>query len=141
MHELGLCEAIVQAAVKRADGRRVHGARVRVGGHPVDPEVVEQGFRLAAAGTVVEGAELDLVLEPLSVRCRACGTEAPASDATALTACSRCGAVDIEVTGRDDVVLESITVDAPGQDQDPDNDPERQQGDQREDDRPLGGRS
>jgi hydrogenase nickel incorporation protein HypA/HybF len=31
----------------------------------------------------------------------------------ALAACPACGAVDVEVAGHEDVVLESITVDAP----------------------------
>lgn len=114
MHELGMCEAIVEAALKRADGRTVRGIRVRVGGHPVDPQVVEQGIRLAAQGTVIEGAGVDLVLEPLSVRCGACGGQAAVTSAMALAACPACGAVDVESVGRDDVVLESITVDAPG---------------------------
>ncbi|MBM0237276.1 hypothetical protein JNW88_09080 [Micromonospora sp. ATA32] len=56
MHETGLSEAIVAAAVRRAAGRRVTGLRVRIGGHPVDPEVVAQGIQLAAAGTIAADA-------------------------------------------------------------------------------------
>jgi hydrogenase nickel incorporation protein HypA/HybF len=111
MHEMGMCEAIVEAAVRRARGRPVRGMRVRVGGHPVNLDVIEQGVRLAAAGTVAEGAGLDLVLEPLAVRCGACGEESPVTSAVALAACPRCGAVDVRGVGREDVVLESITVD------------------------------
>lgn len=113
MHEMGMCEAIVEATVRRADGRRVRAARVRVGGHPVDPEVIEQGFRLAAAGTVAEDAGLDVVLEPLSVSCGDCGSESPVTGAAAFAACPRCGGVDVTFSGRDDVVLESITVGVP----------------------------
>ncbi len=36
MHELGLCEAIVAATVRRAAGRRVTAVRVRIGGVDVD---------------------------------------------------------------------------------------------------------
>nr|BFE35530.1 hypothetical protein GCM10010200_077810 [Actinomadura rugatobispora] len=111
MHEMGLCDAIVKAARSRARGRRVSEVKVRVGGHPVDPEVVDQGFRLAAAGTELEGAGLDLVMEPLSVHCRGCGGSTPVESARTLAACPRCGGVDVEACGRDDVVLESITVD------------------------------
>ncbi|TDC62889.1 hydrogenase maturation nickel metallochaperone HypA [Actinomadura sp. GC306] len=109
-----MCEGIVEAALRRADGRPVRGIRVRVGGHPVDPAVVEQGVRLAAAGTVAEDAALDLVLEPLSVHCDRCGARTPVNSATALAACPACGSVDVRSTGREDVVLESITVDRGG---------------------------
>ncbi|GAA2453796.1 hypothetical protein GCM10010191_85680 [Actinomadura vinacea] len=106
-----MCEAIVEAALQRAGGRPVRAIRVRIGGHPVDPGVIEQGVRMAAAGTAVEGAGVDLVLEPLSVRCGDCGRETAVTSAMVLAACPACGAVDVESTGRDDVVLESITVD------------------------------
>ena len=114
MHELGLCEGIVEAAERRADGRPVRGLRVRIGGHPVDPGVVRQGVQVAAIGTVVEGATLDLVMEPLAAHCRDCGASAPADGAATMSACAQCGGVDIEVTGSEQVILESISVAAPG---------------------------
>jgi hydrogenase nickel incorporation protein HypA/HybF len=110
MHETGLSEEIVAAAVRRAAGRQVTGLRVRIGGHPVDPEVVRQGITLAATGTVAADLAVDLVLEPMTVACRDCGRSGPVEDHLAMVACPRCGGVDIDVTGRDEVVLESITV-------------------------------
>lgn len=109
MHEMGVCDAIVDAAVRRARGRRVTGVRVRLTGHPVDPGVIDQGFRLAAAGTAVEGASVELVVRPPQVRCRDCGGRTDAADAASLVACPRCGGVDVEATGGDELVLESIT--------------------------------
>ncbi|MFV2173939.1 hydrogenase maturation nickel metallochaperone HypA [Actinomadura sp. LOL_016] len=107
---MGMCDAIVDAARRRAKGRPVSGVKVRVGGHPVDPEVIDQGFRLAAEGTEIEGARIDLVMEPLSVHCGDCGGTTPVGSAAALAACPVCGGVDVRTAGRDDVVLESITV-------------------------------
>ncbi|MCD0449909.1 hydrogenase maturation nickel metallochaperone HypA [Actinocorallia sp. API 0066] len=113
MHELGLCEGIVEAALKRAGDRRVRAVRVRVTGHPVDPAVIEQGFRMAAAGTLAADASVELVQELAEVRCRACGTEGRADGALGLTACAHCGALDVEATGEEEAFLESITVDEP----------------------------
>lgn len=113
MHEMGLCDALVDAVLRRAGERRVRGVRVRIGGHPVDPEVIDQGFRLAAAGTVAADAWVEVVVEPMVVRCNGCGRETAAGDTRSLAACARCGGVDVEAGGRDDVVLESITVDDP----------------------------
>jgi hydrogenase nickel incorporation protein HypA/HybF len=110
VHELGLCEGIVEAAARRASGRQVRSLRVRIGGHAVDPDAIRQGVEVAAIGTVVEGAVLDLVMEPLIARCRDCGHDAPAGDATSMSACAQCGGVDIEMAGSEQVILESISV-------------------------------
>jgi Zn finger protein HypA/HybF involved in hydrogenase expression/hemerythrin-like domain-containing protein len=108
MHELGLCEAVADAVVRRARGRPVAWARVRVGGHAVDPEVIAQGVAVAAAGTSAEGMDLQVVADPARARCRSCGAEAPVTDALALAACSRCGGIDVEVTGAEHAVLEAV---------------------------------
>lgn len=110
---MGMCDAIVDAAVRRAGGRRVTGVRVRLTGHPVDPDVIDQGFRLAAAGTTVEGARVEFVVRPPEVRCRDCGDRTDAADAAHLVACPRCGGVDVEAPGGEEVVLESLTFAAP----------------------------
>lgn len=110
MHETGLCEAIVEATVRRARGRRVIAVRVRVGGHPVDPDVIDQGFRLASTGTVAEDASLEAIASPLIVHCRGCGARTDATDALSFVACPACGGVDVEAAGGDEIVLESITV-------------------------------
>jgi len=110
VHESGLSEAIVGAALRRGAGRRVTAVRVRVGGHPVDQEVVTMGFQLAATGTAVEGAELELVLDPMSVRCNGCGHDGVAEDHFAMVACAQCGSVDVELDGNDEAVLESVTL-------------------------------
>ena len=87
VHETGMCEAIVDATLRRAAGRRVTGVRVLVGGHAVDRDVVVQGIQLAAGGTVAEDLDVDLVLEPMSVHCGSCGRTAPVTDHLAMVAC------------------------------------------------------
>jgi hydrogenase nickel incorporation protein HypA/HybF len=113
MHELGLCEGIVEATARHAGGRRVLSMRVRVSGHQVDPEVIRQGVELAAINTVVEGAVLDLVLEPLIAHCRDCGHDSGADGPLGLAACPECGGVDITLACAEQIVLESISVAAP----------------------------
>lgn len=107
-----MCEGIVEAALRRANGRRVTRVRVRIGGHPVDREVVQQGFHLAASGSVVENAVLELVMEPMRFSCGSCGHGSSVDDHLAMVACPRCGGIDIELTGDDQVILESIAVEA-----------------------------
>ncbi|GAA4536337.1 MULTISPECIES: hydrogenase/urease maturation nickel metallochaperone HypA [Nonomuraea] len=111
MHETGMCDEIVRAVLLRAEGRRVAAVRVRaaVTGHAVDPAVVDQGFRVAAAGTAAEDAQLELVAAPPTMSCHDCGARTPAASALVLVACPRCGGVDVEVAGDTGVVVESIT--------------------------------
>ena len=110
MHETGLCEAIVDEVERAAGGRRVERIRVRVGeAHGVVAEDLAAAFRMTAAGTVAEEAEVDLVIEPLAARCMSCGAETAGSPA-ALVACPGCGGVNVEITGGDEVVLDSISV-------------------------------
>lgn len=116
MHESGLSEAIVAAALKRAGDRPITGLRVRVDGHPVDVGVVRTGFELAAMGTLAEGAWLDLAVSPMSMRCRECGHTGPVNDHLAMVACVACGGLDITVDGSEGVVLEQITFVAAGAD-------------------------
>lgn len=109
MHELGLCDAIVEAIRARAKGRPVAWARVRVGGsHAVAPEVIAQGVAVAGGGTEVEGADLELVVDPMRSRCKSCGAEAPVDDALSLVACRRCGGLDVSIEGSDHAVLEAV---------------------------------
>jgi hydrogenase nickel incorporation protein HypA/HybF len=112
MHELGLCDGIVEAALRRADGRRVRSVTVRLGGHPVDPSVIEHGVQLAASGTVAAGMTVELVQEPMRIRCRACGSEAT-TDTPAPMICGSCGSFGVEAVGEEYAVLESITFSAP----------------------------
>ena len=107
MHELGLCSSIVDAVAQRAGTRPVAAVTVRVGRlHHVHPEAFEQSFAVAAMGTVAEEAAPLLVLLPVRARCSGCGLEWEGDEPPA--ACPGCGAVDMELTGGDELLLESI---------------------------------
>lgn len=65
MHEFGYCEAILDAVERRAAGRQVARVRVRIGElHAVAEPALAQSFELAAAGSVADGAAIDLVTVP-----------------------------------------------------------------------------
>ncbi|MEV4294026.1 hydrogenase maturation nickel metallochaperone HypA [Microbispora rosea] len=107
MHEFGIAEAVVDAVERRAGGRRVCRARVRAGALlRIAPQALDQAFCLASAGTVAEGATLDLVIEPVRLICRGCGHSALCADP--LTICGLCGGIDVDSEGGDSLVLESI---------------------------------
>jgi hydrogenase nickel incorporation protein HypA/HybF len=107
MHELGLCSSIVDAIERRAGDRAVARVRVQVGRlHHVHPEAFDQSFAVAAMGTVAEEAAAELVLLPVRARCGACTATWDADEMP--FACPTCGAVEIELLGGDELVLELI---------------------------------
>jgi hydrogenase nickel incorporation protein HypA/HybF len=107
MHELGLCTSIVDAIEQRAGERSVARVRVRVGRlHHVHPEAFDQSFAVAALGTVAEDAAAELVLLPVRARCASCDSTWDAEEIP--LACPTCSAMDVELVGGDELVLESI---------------------------------
>lgn len=107
MHEFGLCEGIIEAIQRRAAGRPVACARVRMGAlHRVVQGAFEQAFAHAAAGTEAEHASVDLIVTPVRAVCRACNAELESNDLIAV--CTQCGGVDVDLTGGEEIILESI---------------------------------
>lgn len=105
MHELGYCEAVVDAVERRAAGRPVARIGVRIGAaHRVVPGAFEQSFRLVAAGGVADGAGTELVVVPATGHCRECRSDFTTTDPS--PACPECGGLRVDVEGGDEVVLE-----------------------------------
>jgi hydrogenase nickel incorporation protein HypA/HybF len=108
VHEFGLCEGVLEAVQTRAAGRRVAGIRVRCGArHAVDPETMAQAFAFVAAGTEADGAAVDVVTVPATVTCRDCGAASETTDRLAV--CPHCARDNVEITGGDELVLESVS--------------------------------
>lgn len=108
MHEFGLCEGVLDAVQKRAAGRQVAGIRVRCGvRHAVDPASMAQAFEMVAVGTEADGAAVEVVTVPATVTCHSCGTVSEVSDP--LPVCPRCGSADADVSGGDELTLESVS--------------------------------
>jgi len=107
MHEVGLVEGIVEAVERRAGGRPVARVRVRIGTlHRASDGPMEQAFELVGAGTIVEGARLELIRIPATSTCRTCGHVEDAAEI--LLGCTSCGSVSIDHAGGDELTLESI---------------------------------
>jgi len=107
MHELGMCQAILDVVEKRAGDRPVARVRVRVGQlHHVHPEAFEQSFALAAAGSVADSARAELVLVPITGTCLSCSESFESSEP--ILACPMCGALDVDQRGGDELTIELI---------------------------------
>jgi len=109
MHELSLSGAIVNTAVKHADGRHVAVVNLRVGRlRQVVPDTLEFYFEFVARGTLCEGSELVVEVVDARLRCRPCAEEweieIPAFR------CPTCGGSDVEIASGNEFEIESIEV-------------------------------
>jgi len=104
---MGFCEAVVGAIEKRAGDRPVARVKVHVGRlHHVHPDAFEQSFAMVAGGGVADGAMAELVFVPASGHCGTCQGDFETDEVPLV--CPTCGGVDIELTGGDELILESI---------------------------------
>ncbi|HSD22743.1 MAG TPA: hydrogenase maturation nickel metallochaperone HypA [Solirubrobacterales bacterium] len=121
MHELALSRAIVEAALRHAEGRDVTVVRVRVGAlRQVVPESLRFNFEIVSRETACDGARLELEMIAARLRCARCGREwdptpRPATEIGQLVAapsfrCPACGAGDAGVVAGQELEVESIDV-------------------------------
>ncbi|MGI9018470.1 MAG: hydrogenase maturation nickel metallochaperone HypA [Euzebya sp.] len=118
MHEFGYCEGILDAVEQRATGRPVARVKVRIGTtHRIVQESLDTAFAVVAAGSVAEGAAIDMQVTPVTVHCQDCGADSTSLDP--FPSCEACGSGQVELEGGDECLLESIelrpqTADAAG---------------------------
>ena len=109
MHELSVSSAIVDTAVRHADGRRVTSVRVRLGRlRQVVPSSLAFYFDLVARDTVCDGARLEQEVVPAALRCDSCahGWEIDLP----LFRCPVCGSAHVTVVSGEELEVESIEV-------------------------------
>ncbi|WP_327294705.1 MULTISPECIES: hydrogenase maturation nickel metallochaperone HypA [unclassified Streptomyces] len=108
MHELSITQSVVDMVCERAEGRPVRTVSVRVG---VLTAVVAESMRfcfdLITAGTVAEGARLEIDQPPGAARCRTCEQDFALPDPVLLCPC---GSADVEITSGRELQIISMKV-------------------------------
>lgn len=112
MHEMALCEAIVQALEEQASVHaysRVRRVRLAVGPLAcVEPEALRFSFDACTRGTLAEGAALDILRTDGSAWCFACGEAFPVTGHG--QPCPTCGGHRVQVTGGDELTIKDMEV-------------------------------
>jgi hydrogenase nickel incorporation protein HypA/HybF len=109
MHELAICQALIEQVEAIARPRDARVTRVRLAVGPlsgVEPRLLESAYALACAGTAAEGSTLDIEEAPVRVRCRGCGAESEASANRLL--CGACGGWQTDLAGGDELLLMNV---------------------------------
>lgn len=108
MHELSICQSILDVTSRYAAGRRVSVVHVRVGQlRQIVPDTLVYCWDLVSEGTAMSGARMDVSQVPARIRCRACDHEAPLGDLPVF-ACAECGGVNVEVTAGEEFLITSL---------------------------------
>jgi hydrogenase nickel incorporation protein HypA/HybF len=107
MHELSVASAVVDTALRHAEGRRVLVVNLRVGElRQVVPDSLAFYWDVVSRETLAEGARLDQVVVPVRMRCAECAAEfAP----ELMFRCPSCGGAG-EVLAGDELEVDSIEV-------------------------------
>jgi len=109
MHELGISRNIVAIVGEAAAGRRVRRVTLEIGKlSGAVSDAIAFCFDLAAQGTVLEGAALDIREIDGLARCTACGTQFPMT--TLLAACP-CGSRRLTRIAGEELNIKSIELD------------------------------
>jgi hydrogenase nickel incorporation protein HypA/HybF len=112
MHELSLSSAIINTAVKHAQGRPVSVVSLRVGRlRQVVPDTLEFYFAFVARDTLCEGARLEQEVIDARLRCQPCDEEW-AIEIPAFR-CPTCGGSDVVIAAGNEFEVESIAIGSP----------------------------
>jgi hydrogenase nickel incorporation protein HypA/HybF len=107
VHELSLSNAILETALRHADGRQVTSVQMSIGAmRQVVPESLDFYFGIVTRGTLCEGARLEQ--EPARLRCESCSAEWQPD--LPIFRCPGCGAAEVEVLSGTEFEIESIVI-------------------------------
>jgi hydrogenase nickel incorporation protein HypA/HybF len=108
MHELSIASAVVATVERHADGQPVALVHLRVGRlRQVVADSLVFYFGFVSAGTVCEGAQLEIDVVPARLRCLDCRDEWELEEP--LFRCP-CGSTRVEVAAGDELEVESIEI-------------------------------
>ncbi len=108
MHELAIIESVVDTVADRLGDAKISSVRLEVGElSGVVADSLLFCFGLAAEGTTLAGATLEITQIPGRCRCRACGREF--SPGGLILLCP-CGSADAEVLSGQELTIASVKV-------------------------------
>jgi hydrogenase nickel incorporation protein HypA/HybF len=110
MHELALTQSVVEIVTEHAQGRCVRSVTLEIGKFTcVTPDAIRFCFDVAATGTLLEGASLEIIEIEARARCTVCGETFVQET---LWAPCRCGSHDCKRISGEELRVKEYEVDA-----------------------------
>ena len=113
MHELSVCLSLlreVERIARENNAGRVTRISVTVGPlSGVEPDLLQNAYPMAVAGTIAEDAEFEIDVAGVVVKCSQCGAESAAKPNRLL--CAHCGDFRTNLVSGDEMVLKSLELD------------------------------
>ncbi len=112
MHELSLCEGIVQILESSASAQgfsRVKTVWLEIGALAgVEQSALRFNFEVVTRGTLAEAARLEIIDVPAEAWCLQCGKLVPVQQR--FDACPECDSYQLQVTGGDEMKIKELEV-------------------------------
>jgi len=116
MHELAVCQGLmreVERVAREQQAIRVTGITLQIGAlSGVEAVLLRDAFPIASAGSVAEGALLQIEQMPIRVQCLECGEESEAQPNRLL--CGACGAYRTRLLSGEEMLLKSVELERRG---------------------------
>jgi hydrogenase nickel incorporation protein HypA/HybF len=110
MHELGITQNIVAIATEHAQGAKVQRITLEIGQlSAIMADSIRFCFDVCAQGTVVEGAQLEIIEIPGRGRCHHCGREMPLPEPFGLC---QCGSTRLQIVQGQELSIKEMEVEA-----------------------------
>jgi hydrogenase nickel incorporation protein HypA/HybF len=112
MHELSLCESILQIVEEEAQRQgftRVKQLRLEIGRlSGVEIEAMRFGFEVVSRDSILQGAQLQIIELPGKGWCMACAEEVEVQQR--FDACACCGGFQVQVTAGEEMRIKDLEV-------------------------------
>jgi len=110
MHEMVIVEGILEAVlpeVEKYHVNKVLSIKLKIGElSGVVPYCIEEYFRIAARGTLAEGAAIKIEKIPVQITCRDCGFQGTVQRGQ--YRCPACGSPSFQITGGREYYVDSV---------------------------------
>ncbi|MEO1941376.1 MAG: hydrogenase maturation nickel metallochaperone HypA [Campylobacterales bacterium] len=111
MHEYSIVDSLLQLVDQHARenlAKRVTRIEIKVGVlSGVEPELLERAFEVFKEGTVAEGAEFVIKIQPVVVECQRCGAQQELPRESSFR-CPSCGAPELKIIDGEEMFLTSL---------------------------------
>ncbi len=108
MHELGITQNIVAIVAENAKGTKVQRVILEIGKlTAIMPDAIRFCFDVCCQGTIVEGAELEIIEIPGLAICRRCGGEVPLEQPFGICGC---GSRDLEIIAGEELKIKEMEI-------------------------------